>query len=858
MDAARWEQVQELFHRVVGKPVSERAAFLETICPSEKELQAQVMAMLDQDERGGSLLDRDVAVLANRLLEGEAGEGKRIGAYRLVRVLGEGGMSIVYLAERDDLDSKAAVKILRDAWMSPARRERFVLEQRMLAKLDHPSIARLLDAGALGDGTPWIVMEYVDGLPITEYCQSRRLGVAERLRLFRSVAEAVEYAHLHAIIHRDLKPPNILVKPDGSVRLLDFGIAKQLDAGAANDRTRTGLRWMTPAYAAPEQIRGENAAMQADVYALGVVLYEMLTGRLPFDAVNGFAGELERMILESDPAKPSALATGIRKSQSADLDVLCLTAMHKDPGRRYRSVEALIRDLDHYLKGEPLEARPDTWRYRSAKFVSRNRRGVMAAAAMFAILSGLLIFFLARLTSARNAALAEASRTERIEQFMLNLFDGGDKTAGPAEDLRVITIVDRGAAQARALGSEPAVQAELYSTLGGVYQQLGRFEQADAMLEASLTERKALGQGSNAEIGAGEIALGLLRSDQAKLVDAERLVRSGLTRVRQSLPPDSPAVLKATTALGKVLEQKGEYKQGIALMQTAIDAQKRPQHVTPELAAALEELGNHYFYAGRYDDADSVNHRVLTMYRAIYGGAHPKVAEILTNLGAAQQERGNYPQAETYHRQALAIVEKYYGPEHVETAGSLTQVARALVLQNRFNEAEALLRHALAIREKVYGPLHPNVASTVNELGSIALQQGRYDDAAAAFQRMIGIYRQAYHDRHYLIGIAESNLASVYLSQKDYGRAEPLFRDAIARYLDTLSPEHTNVGIARIKLGRALLREKRYREAEEQTATGLAIMSKQANPSVSWVKTAREDLAEIHRVMGEQAKAGHR
>jgi serine/threonine protein kinase/tetratricopeptide (TPR) repeat protein len=856
MDAVRWEQVQELFHAAAGKPAAERAAFLDTVCGSDKQLQVQVLAMLNEDDRGGTLLDGDLAVLAERLLDGGNGEGRQIGAYRLGPVLGEGGMSVVYLAERDDLHSKAAVKILRDAWMSPARRERFALEQRTLAKLNHSSIARLFDAGTLADGTPWIVMEYVEGIPITEYCRSRELAVAGRLKLFLSVCEAVEYAHRHAIIHRDLKPSNILVKADASVRLLDFGIAKQLDSSEeTTDRTKTGLRWMTPAYAAPEQIRGENAGMQTDVYALGVVLYEMLTGRLPFDGPNRSAGELEKLILENDPQRPSSLtAAGITRSQWADLDVLCLTAMHKDPTRRYRSVEALLRDLDHYSKGEPLDARPDTWRYRGAKFVSRNRRSVVAAAAMFVMLAGVIVFFLVRLTSARNIALGEASRTQRIERFMLNLFDGGDKTAGPAEDLRVITVIDRGAALARTLGSEPAVQAELYSTLGGVYQQLGKFDKAETMMEAALDERKSLRDTSAAMIGDSEISLGLLRSDQAKLEEAERLVRSGLARVRKSLPASDPEVLKATTALGQVLEKKGDYKQGIALMEAAVGAPGQTGHVTPELAVALEELGNHYFYAGRYDDADSVNHRVLAMYQAIYGDAHPKVAGILLNLGAAQQERGNYQEAERYHRQSLAIVQKFYGPEHVETAAGLTQVARALVLQNRFDEADALLRHALAIRERVYGPAHPNVASTMNELGSIAYQRSHYDEAAAAFRRMIEIYRQAYHDRHYLIGIAESNLASVYMSQKDYQRAEPLFRDAIARYLDTLSPEHTNVGIARIKLGRLLLREKRYREAEQQAAAGLGILSKQANPAVSWVKTAREDLAQIHQALGEPAK----
>ncbi len=285
-------------------------------------------------------------------------------------------MGVVYLAERTDLGSLVAIKVLRDAWLSPARRERFASEQRTLAQLNHPSIRRLYDADTLDDGTPWFVMEYVEGIPLTEYCREHRCSIDERLQLFRAVCEAVQYAHQRAVIHRDLKPSNILVKPDGTVRLLDFGIAKQLESLEAplgkTDQTMTGLRLMTPAYAAPEQIRGDGVGIHTDVYSLGVILYELLAGQLPFDLSKLTPGEAETVIVGREPEKPSAVAnettklpgansgaTSASKTAWADLDVLCLTAMHKDTQRRYQSVEALTRDIDHYLRGEPLEARPD-------------------------------------------------------------------------------------------------------------------------------------------------------------------------------------------------------------------------------------------------------------------------------------------------------------------------------------------------------------------------------------------------------------------------------------------------------------------------------------------------------------------
>src|SRR5437660_4178568 len=302
MDHNRWERIQSLFHQTADLPPAEQDAFLQAACAHDSALIHEVSAMLKEDARPASLLDRGIAGIAHALLNDPDPAQlprQQFGPYHLIRLLGEGGMGLVYLAERTDLGSLVAIKILRDAWLSPARRERFASEQRTLAQLNHASIARLYDADALPDGTPWFAMEYVEGVPLTEYCEQHASSIPERLRLFRAVCEAVEHAHRHLIVHRDLKPSNILVKPDGSVKLLDFGIAKQLDSlEGPVDRTRTGLRLMTPAYAAPEQILGDPVGIHTDIYTIGVVLYELLTGRLPFDLANRTPREVETVIGE--------------------------------------------------------------------------------------------------------------------------------------------------------------------------------------------------------------------------------------------------------------------------------------------------------------------------------------------------------------------------------------------------------------------------------------------------------------------------------------------------------------------------------------------------------------------------------
>jgi serine/threonine protein kinase len=872
VDSTRWQKVQSLFHEAADMPRAEQRVFLEMRCGDDVALVGEVLVLLEEDARGGSLLDGDVAEVASQIFEDASSSPlpfKEFGPYRIKQALGEGGMGVVYLAEREDLGNQVAIKILRDAWVSPARRERFNAEQRTLAQLNHPSIARLYDADTSPDGTPFFVMEYVEGVPLTEYCKAKKCAIPERLRLFRAVCEAVLYAHQHAVIHRDLKPSNILVKEDGSIRLLDFGIAKHLEnLGELVDQTITGLRLMTPAYAAPEQIRGEQVGIHSDVYSLGVVLYELLAGRLPFDFSSCTPAQAEKVLTEQEAPKPSDAAAKSAASAEmniravtasraawADLDVLCLTAMHKDPQRRYQSVEALIRDVDHYLNAEPLEARPDTWHYALGKFVRRHWQLVSAAAVMFTLLVSLVIFYTISLTKARNAALMQAARTQRIQRFMLNLFQGGDPSAGPADDLRVVTLLDRGVQEARSLDAEPAVQAELFETLGGIYQKLGKLEQADALMESALAEREALYGPDSTETAKGLLALGSLRDAEARYGDAERLIRQALDRDRRHLSANDPAVAKAMLALGGVLEDRGAYDQSIAILEQTVQLYSAPGSAPADLADSLYELGNAQFYAGHYEKSEESNQRALAIYKQIYGERHPRVADVLINLGAIRLDTGHYRGAEQYDREALDIVQAWYGKDNPETAADLTILARSLVYQQRYDEASDLLQQSLAIKERTFGKVHPSVASTLNELGSVALQETKYDAAEQYFERMADIYQTDYGEQHYLYATALSNLASVYTARKQWTRAEKLYRQAIPIYVESQSPTHINTGIARIKLGRTLLRQHRFADAEVETHAGYDILTPQMDPKVSWLMNARKDLTEEYEGMKQPEQA---
>lgn len=793
MTPEEYSRVQDLFHIVADLDGDARLRYFDEhhIDPS---LRAEVESLLAEDA-AHNVLDHDLP----SHLAAASSAPRQLGPYRIERLLGEGGMGVVYLAQRDDIAAVAAIKILRDAWLSPARRERFLLEQRTLAQLNHAAIARLYDADTLADGTPWFAMEYVDGVPLNEYCASRQLSVEAKLQLMAKVVEAVRHAHQHAVIHRDLKPSNILVTSEGEVKLLDFGIAKQLDA--ATDQTQTALRLMTPAYASPEQLRGEPVGVFSDVYSLGIILRELLPGPLP-----------------------------------ADLEVLIATALQPEIPQRYQSADALLRDIHHYLDGQPLDARPPSFTYRAAKFIRRRRRAVIAATLALIALITLTTFYTYRLSQARNEALAEAARASRIRSFLVNLFEGGDMLAGPAADLRVLTLLDRGVTEARSLKNDPATQAELYRTLGDVYQKLGRLDQASELLAGAIAVRRDVDTLS---------AVAKLRSDQARHEEATTLARESLELARHTYPPTHRSVGQAAITLGSVLEESGEYPAAIPVLEEAITILSQPGQPTVELATALVHRANIDFYTGKFPESRQRNQRALEMFRQIHGPTHPVIAEVLINLGAIEQDTGNYAQAESFHRQALAIVEPYFGADHPKTASTLTLIGRALVLQKRLDDAAGLLVRALAIRERVYGPNHPQVASTVNELGNNALARERLDEAEKYFSRMISIYETAYSGKHYLIGIAKSNLASVYMRREQWQRAEPLFRESLVMYKQTLPPGHINEGIGRIKLGRILLRQKRYADAKAELELGSSILNKQTNPNVSWLNNARKDLAEL-------------
>jgi eukaryotic-like serine/threonine-protein kinase len=867
MDADRWDRMQDLFHRALRLPPSKRAEFVQGECGADDALAADVLAMLDHDGRPTASLQPSLDQAASDVLDGSVPMVRVAGPYRILRILGRGGMGVVYLAERSDLNSRVALKVLRDAALSPARRRRFEREEQTLAQLHHPSIATLYDAGVLPDGTPYFAMEYVDGVALTDYCRAHDCSLTERLRLFGEVCEAVQYAHRQAVVHRDLKPSNILVTDDGAdgraaVRLLDFGIAKPLEELESAAHTRTQLRFMTPAYAAPEQLRGEAVGVHTDVYALGVILYELLTGTLPFDLTGLTPGQVEACILEAEPEAPSLRARAPRAGGAAspaplslprrtwaDLDVLCLTAMHKDPQRRYPTVEALLRDLRHFNAGEPLEARPDTLGYRAGKFVRRNGRQVMAAGLAVLAFGALAGFHTGQLREQRDRAQVEAEKAERISEYLIGLFEAGDPYAAESQHPDVRGLLERGEARAEELRTQPAVQATLLNVLGRVYTQLSEFDRAEPLLDRALDLRRGLG--APLDIAESLASLASLYVDTGDYDAAETALRESLALRERHLPPNHSTLATTLASLGSVHSYQGRYQEAEALHRLAL-RMRRANHAGPheDIGSSLNSLAVALFQQGDYAAAEVHYSEALAVKRAVFGPEHASLTRILANLGKLYEELGRFADADSLLTEALRIRRATLGDDHFETAIGLGQLAVVRNFMGDHEGAERHLRESLAIRERILAPNHPSIGTTLNNLASTLEHRGRYAEAEALYRRAADIYRESLGERHRFTAIALANVAQVSYRQGELDEARAMFGEALS-ILEEVHPEgHQEVSHNRSRLGAVLVGMERFADAEALLLEAHQALESQLGPEHPRTRQAAERIIELYEAWG--------
>ncbi|HLH04566.1 MAG TPA: protein kinase [Bryobacteraceae bacterium] len=848
MDSARWEQVQEIFHQADSFEGDGQKEFLRQACGEDQVLFTCVQQMLHESRRNDSILHRGLSFVAGWIVDPAEDLPRlvEVGSYRLLRIIGEGGMGVVYAAEHKQTRKKVAVKFLVGAGMSPARLARFTHEIRMHADLAHPYIAAQYDASTLPDGTPFFVMEYIHGEHFVDYCRSSRASLAARLQLFHRVCEAVEYLHGKGIIHRDIKPSNILVDISGTPKVLDFGIAKELQQ-ADDQHTRSEMRIGTRAYAAPEWLEQGIVDRATDVYSLGVIFFEMLAGQHPASSAS------------DDEKRPSKLDTrlaGVPKAAWRELDKISQKALQRDPSERYRSVEALIRDLNHFLRSEPLEVHAPSLAYRVEKFAARNKTAVLVASVAALLLVGMAGLFAYRLTSERNIAVAEQLRLKRIQHFMLNMLGADDRAAAPSNDLRVLTLLDRASRDATRLKDDPQTQAELHRTLGLMYRTLGELLRADFHLNLAFRQLQSTSGIDPRQLADVLLEIAILKGDQAQTAEAQSALQHALALIGDRFPPGDPVVIKAKITQGRILAQSGAGAKAVEILRPLADLNIRNPEDEYLLSDALFTLEYAENEIGNYRQADLINARGTSLDRKLYGDSHPRIAFQLSDLASTLATRGNYPKAEALYRQAVDILQRWYGENQRDVLQTMTSLAAILVQQGKTGEAQQILQRVLAAERAPGDKVLPYYGWALDTLGRLELKQGELQSAESRFTQALAIDRHAFGDHDHQTAMVEAHLAQVLIKELRFTEAEPLLEQSLRTLKANSHGGNMSIPVIEVLLGEVLVNLKRYSEAESHLLAGLAQLENQhSQPLLKSRQDALRNLVLIYRAYGQPEKA---
>lgn len=856
-------RADEIFDRALDVAREDRSAFLEAACEGDGELRARVEGLLAIAEDPPSVLDGVVATELWRPeeleLEVAAGMPERVGPYRILEELGRGGMGVVYLGERADghFEQRVAVKLMRPGTDSREARQRFEQERQIIASLQQTNIARLYDGGVTQDGRPYSAMELIDGVPIDRYCDELRLSVSERLRLMEVVGEAVHHAHQNLVVHCDLKPSNILVTADGEIKLLDFGVAQLVDAaGDPESRAQaTGSRAVTPLYASPEQLRGEPVTTASDVYQLGLLLFELLSGERARELVPGpGASGWEKPRWLAPLLRPSTVvqraATGraqavaaaratrpgvLARALSGDLDPIVRTAMAARPEDRYCSAAELAEDLRRYRRREPVGARPGTVGYRAGRFVSRHRLGV----AVVALLVALLVAYSITLTVQARKILRERDRAQRIQAFALGLTGAGDPARALGPEVSAADLVALGVARAEAeLAEEPDVQAEVKTYLGKVYERLGLHDSAEALLRDVLALRRRVHGETHPQVAAAQDALGALlleRDDPEALV----LLEAALDQRRRFLGADHLATARTLKNLGFYLRSVGRHSEAEERFREALAIQRRKDPDGSDVADTLAGLGWAVRLQDRPREAVPILEESLAIFRRHHGDLHPEVASAWNNLASVLWQLERWDAGDSAIRESIAAKRSLYGDVHPDIATSLGNLGGALLRRGQPERAAELYRQAMEMRREIFGPSHPRVAQSQAQLGEAHHQAGRLEEAAAMMEGALRIFGEQLAEDHPSFGRVWRGLGAVWRDAGELDRARQALERSRAIYADVQgSPWPWRIDVMLAELDRE---QGRPGDAEAR----LLAAEGQLGDDPEWLERWREDWTKL-------------
>jgi serine/threonine protein kinase/tetratricopeptide (TPR) repeat protein len=890
MTVQAWERIKELLHQAMQLDDRQRGQFLDEVCASDAALRIELESLLAADEGlRSSFLHSSPLADASDPYRGTGKSTLKPGQtfaehFILIGKLGEGGMGQVWLAEQIfPMRRQVALKLIKAGMYDEAVVERFQSERQSLAIMDHPSIAKVFDAGSTPQGQPYFVMEYVPGLPITEYCDEKRLKIHERLELFIQVCEGVQHAHQKAILHRDLKPANMLVvEVDGrpTAHIIDFGLAKAIAPSLADDSVVTlfGHFVGTPGYMSPEQAdpRTRDIDTRTDVYSLGVVLYVLLAGLQPFETrqqQKPSIEELLRRLREEEPPRPSTKISADRKSSVniarargaevkqlvsqlyGDLDWITMKALEKDRGRRYGTPSDLAADIQRYLNHEPVAARPASAVYRLRKYVRRHRVAVGVASGLVLLLAAFSILQavqLHRTTEERDRANRERDRATRITDFMTGMFKVSDPGEARGNSVTAREVLDKASVDMGAgLAKDPEVQADMMQVMAETYRNLGLYPRAHELAKRALDARTALLGTDDPKTLESLAQLGSVLEREGHADDAEKLEREAFAGERRVLGPEDPRALETMHELALILEDQGHFSEAEKLEREAIGIASRTLgSESPQVLASMGQLGSSLWYQARYTEAEQEYRKLLEMDRRVWGPDHPRTLAATLLLARAIDSQGRSVEAEHLYREYLAASQRTLGPEHRNVAIAMQDLATLLIQEGRLSEGEKLSRQTLAIRARTLGPEHPETLLAQENLVDLLVKEGRYHEAEKLQRQTLAIQLRILGPEDPNTLGSQSNLAGILIPEGRYAEAERIARETLAIENRKLGPLHPDALQTLQQLATALADTHRYAEAramfrnviDQDNGEG-----KQGNRWTAWYDFACMAAASNHR-----------
>ncbi|MEQ1604768.1 MAG: serine/threonine-protein kinase [Pyrinomonadaceae bacterium] len=806
MTPGEWQRIKDLFAEAIEKPADAREDFLKDACDGRSDIYDEVVSLIAASADPENLIENNSYDLASKIVAQETPiTEQHFGRYKIIREIGSGGMGTVFLAERNDGEfvMQVALKIVRQSVADREIIERFRRERQILADLQHPNVAALHDGGVSEKGEPFLAMEFIDGEPLIEYANTHNLSVDDRIRLLIKVCSAVAFAHRNLIVHRDIKPSNILVGADGEPKLLDFGLAKSFDS--KDSVIQTTLRAFTPAYASPEQITGGNITTASDIYSIGVILYELLTGSKPLQFEDKSFEEIVQTAIATSPRPPSeALNTENRKLRG-DLDNIALMALRKEPGRRYRSIEDLADDLQNHLDDRPVAARASTFAYRTSKFVARNKIAVAASAlVLVSLLAGIGV-------SLWQAEIAkrQSARSETVNQFLQKmLLTAIPETGANGKRGRELTIIDVLDEVERSLdndlSTEPEVRAELRQIIGDAYLSQGRYDDAERNLEHAFSDQTTIFGSNSRETLKTEMSLASLyfaRANYDKALDMFDRRYTSFKNEFQNKRIEPEFFLPKQVEFATICRAVGQSERAESLLHEAIvDATTfGNDHSTSAAKTILTLL---LLDQGRFAEARSYQSDLVTKLRTSLPTGDPALAAALTLLGSIQMENGSLKDAESSLKEGETVYRHNYGPEYLPLYDNLRLQAQTAYLARDYATAQRLIDSVLTAYQKNAGPKYISFATALTIKGLVANKTGNSADAENILNEALKLRLENLPPDHFMTALTKGALGEVLLDQKKYAEAGPLVRESLEGLIKSQKSENNRLAAARQRLAR--------------------------------------------------------